>query len=133
MTSVAVDDQSPLRVDLDRPVPQRAIRALAQIIADKFRPDKIILFGSYASGNPGPESDVDILVVMDTPDGPWPVMEAIWKALPRRSFGLDLLVRSQAEIDRRLADEDWFTQEIVGKGKILYEGRNGGMGAQGGK
>jgi hypothetical protein len=74
---------------------------------------------------------VDILVVMDTPDGPWPLAEAIWRALPRRSFGLDLLVRSQAEVERRIADEDWFMQDIMTKGKVLYEGRNGGMGAEG--
>lgn len=40
------------------------IRRLARQIAEKFRPQRIILFGSFAYGEPGPDSDVDILVVM---------------------------------------------------------------------
>lgn len=43
------------------------IQQLVMIIAEKIHPQKIILFGSYAYGNPKPESDVDILVIMDTP------------------------------------------------------------------
>jgi len=50
-----------------RRIPMRAIRAVAKQIADTFHPDKIILFGSYAYGKPRPESDVDLLVIMDTP------------------------------------------------------------------
>ena len=46
---------------------QSAIRALVQRIVERFKPEKIILFGSYAYGHPKPESDVDLLVVMDTP------------------------------------------------------------------
>ena len=43
------------------------IDEIAQQIADRFKPQKIILFGSYANGTPKPESDLDLLVVMDTP------------------------------------------------------------------
>jgi predicted nucleotidyltransferase len=42
----------------------RAIHAVAEQIAAKFQPEKIILFGSYAYGQPKAESDVDLLVVM---------------------------------------------------------------------
>ena len=45
----------------------QAIRAVAERIADHFQPEKIILFGSHAYGHPKPESDVDLLVIMDTP------------------------------------------------------------------
>jgi hypothetical protein len=70
---------------------------------------------------------------MDTPDGPWPLIEAIRLALPRHSFGLDLLVRSQAEIDRRIAMDDWFLEEIIARGKVLYERGDGRMDFQGGE
>jgi predicted nucleotidyltransferase len=56
-----------LNVNERRRIPMRAIRAVAKQIADKFGPDQIILFGSYAYGKPRPESDVDLLVVMETP------------------------------------------------------------------
>ena len=50
-----------------RRISLHAIRAVALRIADRFQPEKIILFGSYAYGHPKPESDVDLLVIMDTP------------------------------------------------------------------
>lgn len=50
-----------------RRIPQKAIDDIIRQIAEKFRPEKIILFGSYAHGDPRPESDVDLLVVMETP------------------------------------------------------------------
>ncbi len=103
-------------------VPAAVIRELAQSIAREFKPDKIILFGSYAYGEPKPWSDVDLLVVMDTPQGEAAAMRAVREALPRRSFSVDVLVRSQAEIDRRISLDDWFLEEITRKGQVLYEG-----------
>ena len=85
MLKTDTGELSPLRVDLDKPVPMRAIRALAQIIAEKFDPEKIVLFGSYAYGHPKPWSDVDILVVMDTPEGPWPLTETIGPSMSQWS------------------------------------------------
>ncbi len=111
-------------------VPMHAIRAIAKIIAEKFEPEKIVLFGSHAYGHPQPWSDVDLLVIMDTPNGEWPLTEAIRESLPPRSFSLDILVRSQAEIDRRIAIDDWFLEEIMRTGKVLYERDNNGVGAQ---
>jgi len=45
-------------------VTRREINILARRIADRFQPSKIILFGSYAYGEPKEDSDVDLLVVM---------------------------------------------------------------------
>ncbi len=49
-----------------RRVPMRAIRSVVRRIVDQFHPHQIILFGSYAYSHPKPESDVDLLVIMDT-------------------------------------------------------------------
>ena len=111
-------------------VPMRAIRALAHIIAEKFEPDKIILFGSHAYGHPKPWSDVDLLIVAETPQGEWSLTEAIRDALPPRSFSVDILVRSQVEIDRRIAADDWFLEEVMSKGTVLYERDDRGVGGQ---
>ncbi|MEK7995668.1 MAG: nucleotidyltransferase domain-containing protein, partial [Planctomycetota bacterium] len=45
-------------------VAMSTIRELAEQIAEQFNPDRIVLFGSYAYGTPGPDSDVDLLVIM---------------------------------------------------------------------
>jgi len=113
--------QTDFRIPVDQRVPEHIIAELARIIAETFDPDKIILFGSYAYGEPEPFSDVDILVVMDTDKDNWQHAQAIREILPARSFGLDILVRSQSELDRRIGLGDWFLKEIVTKGKLVYE------------
>jgi hypothetical protein len=58
---------------------------------------------------------------MDTPQGEGPAMQAVRNSLPRRPFSVDVVVRSQAEIGRRIALDDWFLEEITRKGQVLYE------------
>jgi predicted nucleotidyltransferase len=105
-----------------------AIRRLAQQIAEKFHPDKIILFGSYAYGTPDEGSDVDILVVM-------PAKNTASQASRIRDatahpFPLDLLVRDPKELQRELDEENWFLREVVSQGKVLYEKANKRLGSQ---
>jgi uncharacterized protein len=110
-------------------IPFSAIRRFARRIAEKFHPEKIILFGSFAYGKPHEWSDVDLLVVM-------PAREELTKAARielafEPVFPLDLLVRTPQRLRRRLAEGDSFLQEVVSKGIVLYEKRNLGVGAQG--
>ncbi len=105
-------------------IPMRAIRAIARRIAEKFAPDKIILFGSYAYGSPKPWSDVDFLVVMDTPEGSLAQMLAISRALSPHPFGIDVIVHSARTIQERLAADDLFLKEITARGEVLYERRH---------
>ena len=107
-------------VDMRQRIPERTIRALAQAIAEKFHPQRIILFGSYAYGQPEPESDLDLLVVMDTS------LRESEQALDIRRqlnllFGLDLLVYTPEKLAQRLAWGDSFLQEITQRGLVLYE------------
>ncbi len=97
------------------------IRALAKHIVDNFDPEKIILFGSHAYGKPQSWSDVDLLVVMDTPKGEAETSIEIHKSLPRITFGLDIIVRSREVIEQRKKLGDWFLIDITEKGKVLYE------------
>jgi predicted nucleotidyltransferase len=90
----------------------------------RFQPERIILFGSYARGEPRPESDVDLLVVMESP-----IREA-QQALQIRQelnplFGLDILVYSQEKIEQRLSLGDSFLREILAEGVVLYESPDG--------
>src|SRR4051812_6074085 len=85
-------------------VPLSAIRRFARRIAGRFRPEKIILFGSYAYGTPHSESDVDLLVVM-------PTRNAIDQSVRicgafERPFALDLIVRTPRQVERGLTEGD---------------------------
>ncbi len=99
-------------------VPMRVIRRFARQVAERFQPDKIILFGSYAYGTPNADSDVDILVIM-------PAYHQGSKAGRIRRevpapFPMDLIVRTPENLRWRLAEGDLFHTEIVSKGKVLY-------------
>jgi uncharacterized protein len=103
-------------------IPLAAIRRFARRIAERFQPDKIILFGSYAYGKPHEESDVDLLVIMRTRNA---IDQSIRiKTAFKRMFSLDLIVRTPWQIERGLKDDNWFLREIIEKGKVLYEARN---------
>jgi predicted nucleotidyltransferase len=95
------------------------IRRLVDRIADRFKPDKIILFGSYAYGQPNPESDIDLLVVMEARNEMDQSLKIVLTIDP--PFGFDLLVRTPKNLEWRLKEGDWFLREAVGKGKVVYE------------
>ena len=93
-------------------------------IAEMPKPEKIILFGSYAYGNPTPDSDVDLLVVMETNGNPKEKHLAISTALQPRSFPVDIIVKTPQEIREALqggTDNAFFIRKIFQKGKPLYE------------
>ncbi len=101
-------------------IPDQVIQEIIRRIAERFSPKKILLFGSYASNQPKPESDLDLLIVLDTS------IREIQQALEIRQyinvdFGLDLIVITPDHLARRLELGDFFLSEIIEKGKVLYE------------
>jgi uncharacterized protein len=107
-------------------IPLGAIRRYAGAIADRFNPTKIILFGSFAYGEPSADSDVDLLVVMPTRNQRSQAYQIrLALAAP---FPLDLLVRTPETLTWRLAEGDSFLREIVAQGRILYEKADGRVG-----
>jgi predicted nucleotidyltransferase len=110
-------------------VPRRLIRRFAREVADRFHPERIILFGSYAYGRPHADSDVDILVVMPTRNE---LDQAVKICLAvDYNFPLDLLVRTPENLAWRLAEGDSFLREVMDQGKVLYEETDGRLGPQG--
>jgi uncharacterized protein len=101
-------------------IPVRVIHALVNHIVNNFSPDEIILFGSYAYGKPTAWSDVDLLVVMETPKGELETSLDIINSLPPTLFSLDILARDRQTIEQRNLMGDTFMREITSKGKILY-------------
>ncbi|HEX3147573.1 MAG TPA: nucleotidyltransferase domain-containing protein [Gemmataceae bacterium] len=105
-----------------------AIRRFARDVAERFKPDKIILFGSYAYGTPNRDSDVDILVVM-------PCRNRIGQAVNIRwdfpvPFSMDLIVRTPRQLADRIKYGDSFMSEIVTQGKVLHERLDAAVGKQ---
>lgn len=105
-------------------IPMKTIRAIAKHIADRFNPEQIILFGSHAYGKPSAWSDVDLLVVMDTPKGEMDAILEVGRDLPRTVFRVDIVVRSREMLEKRKKLGDWFLRDITAKGKVLYERNN---------
>ena len=99
-----------------------AIRRYAKRIVERFRPDAIYLFGSYANGTAHADSDVDLMVVMPARN---PVDESVRIRLDLpATFPLDLLVCTPQKWQRRLDYGDSFVHEIATRGKKLHDARN---------
>lgn len=99
---------------------QEKLQEITQKIVKEFQPEKIILFGSLVWGKPNEWSDLDLFIVKDMPqrriDREREVRKIIWgSGLP-----VDILVYTPEEVKRRLALEDFFIEDIVKKGKVLY-------------
>lgn len=101
-------------------VRMRDVRELSARIASEFRPSKIILFGSLAEGRARAESDVDLMVIMPfagrATDQCRRILERVTPRLP-----VDLMVRTPAQVRRRVAQNDFFLKDVLSKGKLLYE------------
>ncbi len=103
------------------PVTATKIRKAVQKIVKAVDPEKIILFGSFAYGNPTPDSDVDLLIIMKTSLRPHDRVRQISALLDPRPFPVDIIVRTPAELAERLRINDCFFCEIIDKGKVVYE------------
>ncbi len=101
-------------------VDMRDIGLLAQQISDEFNPEKIILFGSYAYGTPGPNPDVDFLVILPFQGKSFRKSLDILNAVSPK-FSVDLIVRRPEEVRRRYDCGDPLIREALDKGKVLYE------------
>lgn len=101
-------------------VAQHDIEALSQRIAREFDPERIILFGSHAYGEPTEHSDVDLLVIMPFEgSGLRKSVEILVRVRPR--FPIDLLARRPDDTLRRYREGDPLVREAIDHGKVLYE------------
>ena len=106
-------------------IQRRKIREWCENVAREFRPERIVLFGSYAYGLPTEDSDVDVLVVMALARGQRDVRQAAAiRERVRAPFPMDIIVRSPEEIARRLAQGDGFIGDILRYGQLMYEGEH---------
>lgn len=105
------------------PSPRRRLAFIKQIghrIVQEFQPEKIILFGSQAYGQPKWYSDIDLLVILPFEGNPLEKSVEILKKL-NLLIPIDLLAYTPEQIKRRLEMGDFFVREMLEKGKVLYE------------
>lgn len=95
------------------------ISSLTEQIKQKFKPKKIILFGSCAYGKITEDSDIDMLIIKDTEEDFFSRTYNLWKLVqPHQPF--EPIVFTSNEIERKLILGDPFIREIFEKGKVLY-------------
>lgn len=107
-------------VDVRKRIPPEAIDDVVRQIFENFHPEKIFLFGSYAYDTPRPESDLDLLVIMDSAISEAEQAVQILSQVDYL-FGLDLLVYTPEHFAQRLDWGDSFLHEVIERGVVLYE------------
>jgi predicted nucleotidyltransferase len=97
------------------------ISEIVNKIASGYKPDKIILFGSYARGNPNEDSDLDLFVIKDS-DLPRPLRTAqVRKLIYGSMIPIDLIVYTPQEIEELKNNKYSFIFNVLNSGKTLYE------------
>ena len=101
---------------------EQEIQNITDTIIEKFKPEKVVLFGSRAWGSPDKDSDIDLFVVKDDQKKNTREMAVdLERILSNRKTPLDLLVYKPEQVARRLAAKDQFITKIWRDGKTLYE------------
>jgi len=101
---------------------QEIIQHILEKLLTDYAPQKVILFGAYAYGDAEPDSDIDLLIIKETPErfiDRWVAVRRILSD-PERTVPLETLVLTPEEVSRRLAIGAQFLAEIMEKGKVLY-------------
>jgi len=110
------------KIDISEPVvTPELLKEISKNIVEHFHPQKIILFGSYAWGEPERDSDVDLLVIMESNKRPAHRSAEISMACRPRFLPMDIIVKTPTEVQYRLKINDPFLHRIIEQGKVLYE------------
>lgn len=102
------------------------VTEVAALIAERFQPDRIVLFGSRATQRADAESDADLMVIMETATSPIKQAVAIVRTVPHR-IPLDVLVRTPEHIAIGLAEENFFILDVMTEGITLFEAGDAGV------
>ncbi|MBI3615928.1 MAG: nucleotidyltransferase domain-containing protein [Candidatus Omnitrophica bacterium] len=103
---------------------QKLIRQIADILKNNYHPERIVLFGSWARGQAGKDSDIDLLIVKQTPLPFYRRLAEVRKLVSsvRQGVPFDPIVMTPEELGRRLRFGDRFLKNILQSGQVLYAG-----------
>ena len=105
-------------------IEEKIINEIVSRIALNFNPEKIILFGSHAKGNPSNDSDLDLLIIKDTKLPRHKRSFDIQKSLLGSMVPMDILVYTIMEYEQEKDEKHSFLNSAIKTSKVLYE-RNG--------
>lgn len=106
---------------MTRKITPDAIRSITTTIVKNYKPEKIILFGSYAWGNPNEDSDLDLFVIKNTRKKKINRGIELQNLLRGTHFPMDLLVYTPKEVDFQVSQfGNIFIEEILDRGEVLY-------------
>ncbi len=98
------------------------IQQITDRIVDRFNPEKIILFGSYARGEAHPHSDLDLLIVMETLAPRGQRSAPILKMLAQDyAEPIDVVVRSTQALKNWQQVPGSFAHQVINEGIVLYD------------
>jgi predicted nucleotidyltransferase len=116
MDTIALKSQAPGEL-----IPPETIQAIARAIAERFSPEQIILLGSYASGQATPDSDLDLVIVMETELPSYERAVSIRLLFRPSPCAMDLFVYTPAEMEEWNGTVNHILTEAFQHGKPLYE------------
>ncbi|MDA8334644.1 MAG: nucleotidyltransferase domain-containing protein [Peptococcaceae bacterium] len=102
-----------LNTELDR---------IVSVLINEYDPQKIILFGSLASGNIHEFSDIDLIVIKESDKGFYDRLEEVGLLIMPEITGADILVYTPKEFESK-KDSPFFREEVFKKGKVLYDAK----------
>ena len=105
---------------MERENKNKEIKDIADQIAKEYKPEKIILFGSYAWGEPTKDSDIDLLVVKDSDKNSLEMNREVSRIIFGRGMAMDILVYTSKQLEKRRRMGDPFLMNILNSGQILY-------------
>ena len=105
---------------MEKSLVETKLKEVTDKIVKEFKPEKIILFGSYAWGKPNEDSDVDLFIVKETKNTR-ELARKIDGSFWGRSFAMDIIVSTPSGVENRLRRGDFFFRDIFDKGTVLYE------------
>ncbi|RMG51874.1 MAG: nucleotidyltransferase domain-containing protein [Gammaproteobacteria bacterium] len=90
-------------------------------VSEAVHADKIILFGSHAWGHPGPDSDIDLFVIVpDSDEPPHRRPRAIYRALRGLGVPVDLIVQTRDEVRRARRVATSLASKVFSDGRVLH-------------
>ena len=106
---------------MDKQFIEIKLKEITNKIVEEFQPEKIILFGSWAWGMPHEDSDVDLFIVKESNKKRWErEYDLRMKLIGNKFPPMDLLIYTPEEMERRIKIEDFFIQDIIKNGKLVY-------------
>ncbi len=104
---------------MNRSTGLKKVRRIARRIAKAYKPEKIILFGSYAWGKPTRDSDFDVLIVKKGARNYFREQARV-RDLIDGEIAADLLIHTPEKLAQRVRWGDFFYEDILQKGLVLY-------------